>query len=84
MKNKEEKKVREIIENLHPSKSLRTDSLRVSVIDDNKQEIWAYGFKNGYRCGVSNKSLDFKKIVEIIEIALEQAKGELILAENSN
>ena len=76
----EEVKLRETVDELHAIKSLRLDTIMVSVVDSKNQTIWAHGFKNGNSCGISNRSLDLKKIVEIIEIALAQAKGELSIA----
>ena len=63
-----------------PTISKFTKNLKVSIIDEGNQEIWAYGFTGGQSFGVSNKSLELAPIVSLLEIALNQAKGELSIA----
>ena len=70
----------EINEKSSPAISKIPKTIKVSIIDEENKEIWAYGLENGQPCGVSNTTLDFNLIVNIIEFALEQAQGELSIA----
>lgn len=52
----------------------------VQIINENNEIIWEHGIKNETRQGMSNKKYSedgtLLKIIESLQLALEQAEGE--------